>query len=87
LWEHCFLAEEDDEALSASLVTSFEGAPLLAFSMTRHSHKLRGLAGALILKSARSLYENGNQKLMLFVSEGNLPARKLYEKLDFRAVD
>jgi GNAT superfamily N-acetyltransferase len=87
LWEHSFLAEEGGEALSASLVTSFESAPLLAFSMTHPSRKRRGLAGALILKSARSLREDGNQRLMLFVSEGNLPARRLYEVLGFRVVE
>jgi GNAT superfamily N-acetyltransferase len=86
LWEHSFLAEEGGKVLSASLVTSFEGNPLLAFSMTHPSHKRRGLAGALILKSVRSLREDGDEILFLFVSEGNLPARKLYEKLDFQMV-
>ena len=85
-WEHSFLVEEGGEALCASLVTSFEGAPLLAFSMTRPSHKRQGLAGALILESARSLREAGHEKLLLFVTEENLPARKLYEKLGFRVV-
>jgi GNAT superfamily N-acetyltransferase len=87
LWEHSFLAEEGGKVLSASLVTSFEGTPLLAFSMTHPSHKRRGLAGALILKSVRSLREDGDEILFLFVSEGNLPARKLYEKLDFQMVE
>ena len=87
LWEHSYLIEESGQALSASLVTSFEGAPLLAFSMTHPSHKRQGLAGTLILESARSLRDDGNQRLLLFVSEANLPARKLYEKLGFRAVE
>ncbi|MDQ5827780.1 MAG: GNAT family N-acetyltransferase [Chloroflexota bacterium] len=87
LWEHSFLVEEGCQALlCASLVTSFEGAPLLAFSMTRPSHKRQGLAGALILQSARSLREAGHEKLLLFVTEENLPARKLYEKLGFQVV-
>ena len=88
LWEHSFLVEEGGEALflCASLVTSFEGAPLLAFSMTRPSHKRQGLASALILESARSLSEAGHEKLLLFVTEENVPARTLYEKLGFRVV-
>jgi GNAT superfamily N-acetyltransferase len=86
LWGHSFLVEEDGEALSASLVTGFEGTPLLAFSMTRPSRQRRGLAGVLILKSARSLRDAGERRLVLFVSEANLPARKLYEKLGFRVV-
>ena len=44
------------------------------------------LAGALILESASSLRDAGDRKLLLFVSEANLPARKLYEKLGFREV-
>jgi GNAT superfamily N-acetyltransferase len=87
LWEHSFLMDEGGEVLSASLVTSFEGAPLLAFSMTHPSRKRSGLAGALILMSARSLRDVGYQRLVLFVSEANLPARKLYEKLGFRVVE
>ena len=87
LWEHSFLIDEGGEVLSASLVTIFEGAPLLAFSVTHPSRKRRGLAGALILTSARSLRDVGNQRLVLFVSEANLPARKLYEKLGFRVVE
>ena len=87
LLEHSFLVEESGEALlCASLVSRFEGAPLLAFSMTRPSHKRQGLASALILESARSLREAGHEKLLLFVTEENLPARKLYEKLGFRVV-
>ena len=57
LREHTSLIEEGGEVLSASLVTSFDGA-LLAFSMTHRSHKRRGLAGALVLESARSLRED-----------------------------
>jgi GNAT superfamily N-acetyltransferase len=86
LWEHSFLVEEGGEALSASLVTSFEGAPLLAFSMTRPSHKRQGFASTLILQSAGSLREAGHEELLLFVTEENLPARKLYEKLGLRVV-
>jgi predicted GNAT family acetyltransferase len=73
--------------LSASQVTSFDGAPILAFSMTHRSHKRRGLAGALVLESARSLREDENRRLALFVSEANPPARKLYEMLGFRVVE
>jgi GNAT superfamily N-acetyltransferase len=87
LREHSCLIEEGGEVLSASLVTSFDGTPLLAFSITHRSHKRRGLAGTLILESARSLREDGNRRLALFVSEANLPARKLYEKLGFRVVE
>jgi GNAT superfamily N-acetyltransferase len=86
LWEHSFLVQEDGEPLCAALVTSFEGAPLLAFSMTRPSHKRQGLAGTLILQCARSLSDAGYEKFLLFVTEENLPARKLYEKLGFRVV-
>ena len=31
--------------------------------------------------------EDGDEILFLFVWEGNLPARKLYEKLDFQMVE
>jgi ribosomal protein S18 acetylase RimI-like enzyme len=51
--------------------------------MTRKRDQRRGLAAALILRSAAALIEKGYARLALVVAADNLPARRLYEKLGF----
>jgi GNAT superfamily N-acetyltransferase len=86
LGEHSFLYWEEGELASATLVTLLEGRPLLAFSMTRSSHKRRGHATALILATADSLAKAGYGCLDLWVTESNKAAINLYRKLGFKNV-
>jgi len=84
-----FLLDGDGGISSACLVILLnEGKPdeipLLAFSMTRKQDHRRGLAAALILRSAAALIEKGYARLALVVTADNTPARRLYEKLGFR---
>lgn len=71
---------------SATVVTLWRDEPLLAFSMTRPELKRRGLAGALIRSSARSLARLGHDRVVLVVTVGNGAAERLYEKLGFHDV-
>jgi len=59
--------------------------PLLAFAMTRKQYQHRGLASALIRRSAAALSELGYSRLSLAVTADNAPARRLYERLGFRS--
>ena len=59
LAEFSFLALDGDEPVSASLVTRYEGAPFLAFSMTSPSWQGRGLARRLIRESMLALKTGG----------------------------
>lgn len=85
----CSCVLDGDEGIrSACLVTLLnegkpEETPLLAFAMTRKRDQRRGLAAALILRSAAALIEKGYARLALVVAADNLPARRLYEKLGF----
>jgi ribosomal protein S18 acetylase RimI-like enzyme len=82
-----FLIEEDGKALAATLVTQWEGLPLLAFVMTSPEAKNRGLGSYLVRRSIDALLADGQTELYLFVTVGNAPAQHIYEKLGFEVVD
>jgi GNAT superfamily N-acetyltransferase len=88
IWAASFVAAERDAAGfdSASVITFWRGSPLLAFSMTQPAAQRRGLAGSVIVASARALSALGHSKLRLVVTRGNTRAERLYEKLGFRDV-
>jgi len=87
-----FVVAGEDGLSSATLVTlADEGTrsecPLLAFAITRKRDQRRGLASALILRSAAALRGQGHRRLGLAVTADNEPARRLYARLGFRRVD
>jgi GNAT superfamily N-acetyltransferase len=81
--EPSLLIEGDGRLRSATLVTLYEGAPLLAFAMTHPADKGQGLAAYLIRQSMNALLRDGYDELFLYVSVGNVVARRLYERLGF----
>jgi GNAT superfamily N-acetyltransferase len=87
LTDASFIALDGNEALSASIITRYMGAPFVAFSMTRSDRKGRGLAGALLVKSVRALAEAGEHHIDLEVTVGNEPADHLYRSLGFEVVE
>jgi predicted GNAT family acetyltransferase len=87
--ESCsYVIEVAGRAASASLVVlSHElGEPLLAYSMTHPDFKRQGMAANLLRRSINSLMDEGFDALNLVVTEGNTGARRLYERVGFRAV-
>jgi ribosomal protein S18 acetylase RimI-like enzyme len=68
---------------AATLVTLYEGAPVLAFVMTHPTDKGQGLATHLICQSMNALLRDGYDELFLFVTAGNDVARRLYDRLGF----
>jgi GNAT superfamily N-acetyltransferase len=77
-----FLIEDAQGIQSASIITLFEGRPLLAYTMTAPDSKGKGMAESLIKRSIDALAQHGHTELYLCVTEGN-PAEKLYEKIGF----
>jgi len=78
------VAERTDRLAGASLITLWEGAPFVAFTMTHPDEKNRGLGTALVAGSIELVREAGHDQLRLVVTEGNDPALHVYEKLGFR---
>jgi GNAT superfamily N-acetyltransferase len=84
-----FVVADEAELSSACLVTLLnEGkpdeTPLLAFAMTRKRDQRRGLASALMLRSAAALSGLGYSRLSLAVTADNSPARRVYDRLGFK---
>jgi len=85
--EASFLASDGDEIISACLVTRFEGAPFIAFTMTRADRKGRGLSTALLTTTLEALAAAGESHVDLVVTAGNEPAERIHASLGFEVVD
>jgi ribosomal protein S18 acetylase RimI-like enzyme len=81
------LAFDGDELVSACLVTRFEDAPFVAFTMTRAARKGQGLSRAVMTRSIRAMAEAGEPRVDLIVTAGNDPAERLYASLGFVPVE
>jgi ribosomal protein S18 acetylase RimI-like enzyme len=82
-----FLAVEEDGVVSASLVTRYEDAPFVAFTMTRADRKGKGLARGLLIRSLHALADARGSHVDLEVTAGNEPAEHLYRSLGFVIVE
>jgi hypothetical protein len=70
--------------LAACLVALHEGAPLLAYVMTRRRWKGRGLAAYLVRQSLLSLQDAHYPEVRAVVTEGNVPSEYILATLGFR---
>ena len=78
--------ERDAKIVAATLLTLWQGVPLVSFSMTSPAWKRSGLARAGLRRTMNRLLQRGNRQLQLFVTRGNDPAERLYESLGFREI-
>lgn len=76
------VTERDGRIVCATLVTRWEGVPLLAMTMTHPEWKRRGLARASMLRVINMLCEHGEREVHLAVTAGN-PAETMYRQLGF----
>ena len=79
-----FVAFDGDRPVSAVLVSRYDGVPMIAYAMTTATHKGRGLATALATRSLAALHAAGEPQAQLWVTPGNTPAERIYERLGFR---
>jgi ribosomal protein S18 acetylase RimI-like enzyme len=80
------LLEEAGQPVSASVVTTWQGRPLLAFAVTHPDRKNHGLSRICTTAAMQALARAGYRELDLFVTEANAPARTLYRRLGFLPV-
>lgn len=78
--------EHDGEIVATTLVTEYQGAPLIAFSLTHPTYQRRGLARGGLLRTLEALRQTGHTQAFLAVTSTNLPALTLYESLGFQRV-
>jgi ribosomal protein S18 acetylase RimI-like enzyme len=82
--DQCSFVMEDDSGVikGVSLITVYEGKPLLAEIFVSPEAQGKGIGAALINASMNALAEKSYTELYLVVTEGN-PAANLYKKLGF----
>lgn len=82
--EDCsFLVASEGRAVAASLITNWTEAPLVAFVMVAPDFQGRGLGELVMRLSMGALWGRGERVLVLFVTDGNVPAQRLYARLGF----
>ncbi len=77
------LIRKGDAVVAATLITHFDGLPMVAFSMTHPAWRRRGLGRAGLLRAMRRLREQGHHAVHLAVTHGNAPAQALYASVGF----
>jgi ribosomal protein S18 acetylase RimI-like enzyme len=80
------LLEEAGQPVSASVVTTWQGRPLLAFAVTHPARKNEGLSRTCTTAAMQALARAGHRELYLFVTGTNAPACALYRRLGFLPV-
>jgi ribosomal protein S18 acetylase RimI-like enzyme len=85
--EHSFVALDGAAPVAAVLVCRHEELPFIAYVMTATAHKGRRLATALTQLTLASLHAAGERQVHLWVTGGNTPAERIYERLGFRDVE
>lgn len=82
--EASFVVYSQKQPVSAILITEWKGQPLVAYTMTDKNFQGKGLAKYILGKSISALTTSSWTELFLVVTEGNLSAEKLYEKVGFK---
>ena len=83
LWTVSEVTERAGRLASATLLTTWQGHPFVAFMLTAPLHQGRGLARAGLLRAINRLAAQGQAVVRLVVTQGNEPAERLYERLGF----
>lgn len=83
-----FVIEQDGQALAAVLVALWEktGRPIISYLMTHPTVKNKGMGHYLLQKSINALLAQNYDDLALYVTDGNLPAQHLYERMGFQVM-
>lgn len=81
--EASFVAIDGAKLVSACLVCLDDGLPLIAYAFTAAGWKGRGLGSALLQLSLNALAASGYRHAHLWVTAGNVPAERIYERFSF----
>lgn len=77
------VAVEAGAIVSAVLLSRVDGVPLVAYLFTDPAWKGHGLGEGLMRALMASLAAAGDERVHLWVTAGNTPAERIYERLGF----
>ncbi len=83
LVDQSLVAIEAGLVVSAALLSRVDDMPLVAYLYTDPAWKGRGLAEGLMRALMTSLAASGHERIHLWVTAGNTPAERIYERLGF----
>ena len=81
--EDSLVAIEAGGIVSAALLSRSDGMPVVSYLYTGAAWKGRGLAEGLLRAVMASLAASGHDRIHLWVTAGNAPAERIYERLGF----
>lgn len=79
--------ERGGAIVACTIVTYYQGLPMIAFSLTLPAWRRLGLARGGLLRAMARLAGAGHGIVQLAVTCGNTPAERLYESMGFRDVE
>lgn len=78
LLDRSYIVEDEGEIVSAVLVSMSDGWPFIGYVMTLPSRKKHGLARHLITHALNHLAEDGNERVVFYITDGNTPSENLF---------
>ncbi len=82
LLDRSYVVEDEGEIVSAVLVSMSQGRPFIGYVMTLPSHKKQGLARLVITHAITRLADDGQERVVLYITDGNTPSENLFRSVD-----
>lgn len=86
MMEHSLAGVVEGEVVSAVLVSLIDGGPFISFVMTLPEHKGLGWGRRLVASSLAGLAGAGYQKVVFYITGGNVASEALFRSLGARRV-
>jgi GNAT superfamily N-acetyltransferase len=81
LLDRSYIVEDEGEIVSAVLVSMWQGRPFIGYVMTLPSHKKQGLARLVITHAITRLADDGHERVVLYITDGNTPSENLFRSV------
>ena len=81
LLDRSYLVETDGAVISAVLVSVSDGMPFIGYVMTASDYKNLGLGRLVTTASLVALAQDGYDRTVFYITEGNLPSEALFRAL------
>ncbi len=87
LTDRSHAVEDEGTIVSAVLVSLSAGEPFIGYVMTRASHKNQGLARLVTHTALEKLADDGHERVVFYITDGNTPSEALFDSLGAVRVD
>lgn len=81
LLDRSYIVEDEGKIVSSVLVSMSQGLPFIGYVMTIPSHKKQGLARLLVTHALSELCDDGHERVVLYITDGNIPSETLFRSV------